>query len=588
MKIPIGKHDGESIAFDLDALLTTRLLIQANSGAGKSWLLRVLMEQLFGHVQVIAIDPEGEFATLREKFDYALVGAGGEIPADVRIAADVAEKLLELRISAVCDLYEMKAADRHAWVARFLSALVDAPKKLWHPVIVVVDEAHMFAPEKSAGESEASGPMIDLCTRGRKRGFCPVWATQRLANVNKQATAMLLNRLVGGTFEDVDIKRALELLSVAPEDKRDFSRSLKTLEPGFFYAFGRAVAKERTLFRVGPVQTSHPQPGSSKHAQGPPPAPDKIKAVLAQLAEIPREAEEKARTIADLKKQVVSLKNDLAAARRSQQSAAPADPGTIDRAISKAVTARDREWRESIRSVQSASMESAKLTRRLGAIWQDVKIGEPPPVAKVLAAGAAAPSTDIPPRNIPAVHIPARQEREPRRSAESNGNVSSAQHRILTAIAEWEALGRRQIAKTTLAVMAGVSSTSSGYANNLGALRSAGYIDYPQGGFVALTDKGRNEVPAADPPGSPAEMLDRCKRQVSGSQARILEVLASRYPDLLAKGALADLAGASSTSSGFANNLGSLRTAGMIDYPQPGMVRIESWIMLADGGAGYA
>ena len=69
MKITIGKdHRGRKVSIDIDVLLTTRLLITANSGAGKSWLLRVIIEQLFGHVQIIAIDPEGEFATLREKY----------------------------------------------------------------------------------------------------------------------------------------------------------------------------------------------------------------------------------------------------------------------------------------------------------------------------------------------------------------------------------------------------------------------------------------------------------------------------------------------------------------------------------------
>lgn len=78
-KIVIGTK-GEH--FDLDVLLPTRLLIQANSGGGKSYLIRRMVEQLFGHVQVIIIDPEGEFATLREQYDFVLVGRGGETPAD--------------------------------------------------------------------------------------------------------------------------------------------------------------------------------------------------------------------------------------------------------------------------------------------------------------------------------------------------------------------------------------------------------------------------------------------------------------------------------------------------------------------------
>src|ERR1700752_4369200 len=103
MKIAMGKTaHGKPVAFDLQTLLVTRLLLQANSGAGKSWALRRLMEQLAGHVQTIAIDPEGEFSTLREKFPYALIGKGGDAPALPRTAALTAERLLELKASAVC------------------------------------------------------------------------------------------------------------------------------------------------------------------------------------------------------------------------------------------------------------------------------------------------------------------------------------------------------------------------------------------------------------------------------------------------------------------------------------------------------
>src|SRR6266404_9626574 len=175
MKIILGKVGTKAAHLDLDALLRGRLLIQANSGKGKSWLLRRIAEELFGKVQVIIIDPEGEFATLREKFGYVLVGKGGETPADPRSAALVAHKLLELRASAICDIYEMKHQQRHAWVRTFLEAMIDIPKTLWgRQVVVIIDEAHMFCPEKGKGESEAYGAMVDLCTRGRKRGYCAV------------------------------------------------------------------------------------------------------------------------------------------------------------------------------------------------------------------------------------------------------------------------------------------------------------------------------------------------------------------------------------------------------------------------------
>lgn len=63
-EIVIGKSGKKSIAINLPILIRSKLLVQANSGGGKSWLLRRLAEQMFGKVPIILIDPEGEFATL--------------------------------------------------------------------------------------------------------------------------------------------------------------------------------------------------------------------------------------------------------------------------------------------------------------------------------------------------------------------------------------------------------------------------------------------------------------------------------------------------------------------------------------------
>jgi hypothetical protein len=62
---------------DLPRLIESKLLVRANSGGGKSWALRRILEQSHGKVQHIILDSEGEFGTLREKFDYVLAGKGG-------------------------------------------------------------------------------------------------------------------------------------------------------------------------------------------------------------------------------------------------------------------------------------------------------------------------------------------------------------------------------------------------------------------------------------------------------------------------------------------------------------------------------
>jgi DNA helicase HerA-like ATPase len=188
--------DAGVVRCDLDVLVDTRMLIQANSGGGKSYTVRRVLEQTHGRVQQLVIDPEGEFASLRERFDYVHAAAsGGDTAAHPRSAALLAERLLELNASAILDLYELSRPDRVRFVRLFLEALIEAPKRLWHPVIVVVDEAHTFCPESEKAES--ANAVIELASRGRKRGYCAVLATQRIQKLNKDAAADLNNKLIG-------------------------------------------------------------------------------------------------------------------------------------------------------------------------------------------------------------------------------------------------------------------------------------------------------------------------------------------------------------------------------------------------------
>jgi hypothetical protein len=298
---------GPGLTCDADRLVASRLLIQANSGGGKTRTLRRLLEQSHGRLQHLVIDPEGEYHTLREQFDYVLAApSGGDTVAHPRTAAMLAERLLQLNVSAILDIYELNPDHRVLFVQRFLDALVNAPRELWHPALIVLDEAHVYAPE---GKENASTTAVKaLASRGRKRGFCLVPATQRLAKLSKDVAAECNNKLIGRCTLDVDIKRAAEELGFSTNEQR---LSLRHLEPGQFYAYGPAFdVKAPVLVMVGAIKTSHPEPGQKA---APVPAPtDKVKKVLQQLADLPAEAEEREKTVAQLKAENQALKREVA------------------------------------------------------------------------------------------------------------------------------------------------------------------------------------------------------------------------------------------------------------------------------------
>jgi hypothetical protein len=187
--------DDGKLECDLPALVDTRLLIQANSGGGKSWLLRLVAER--AGIQTIVLDHEGEFASLREAVDMLLVGASGELPADPRHAALLARRLIEYKVSAVIDLYELKLGERRQFVKLFLDSLIHLPRELWRPTLVILDEAHIYCPERGSGDAESTEAVISLMSQGPKRGYAGIIATQRLSKLHKDAAAEANNVIIG-------------------------------------------------------------------------------------------------------------------------------------------------------------------------------------------------------------------------------------------------------------------------------------------------------------------------------------------------------------------------------------------------------
>lgn len=309
---------GDRAALNLPVLIRTRLLVQANSGGGKSYLLRRLLEQTHGKVQQLVIDVEGEFASLREKFDYVLAAKEGDTPADPRAAALLAERLLTLKVSAIMDLYELKHDSRLVFVQTFLDALVNAPKALWHPVLIIIDEAHIFCPQQGRKESPSAASVIDICTRGRKRGFCAVLATQRLSKLHKDAAAECNNVLIGRTSLDVDMDRSAEMLGFKTQEQR---LSLRDLKPGEFFAYGPALSSNVTHVTVGPVITTHPKGGRTRLKHVPKPTRS-IRKLLPKLADLPAESEQREQTTRQLKAELLDAKRRIQTLEHDAERAA--------------------------------------------------------------------------------------------------------------------------------------------------------------------------------------------------------------------------------------------------------------------------
>ena len=550
-QITIGKSGNHNICLDLDIFLRTRLLITSNSGGGKSFTIRRLAEQLFGKIQVILIVPEGEFNTLREKYGYVLVGKGGETPADPRSAAMLAEKLLELKASAVCDLYEMKSLDRHRWVRLFLDSMIDAPKRLWHPVVVILDEAHVVCPEKGTGESEASEAVIALTTRGRKRGFACCLATQRLSKLRKDAAAELLNILVGPTFMDTDRERAADALGVARSDRQAFFNEIKVLKPGHFYGLGRAIALERTLVAIGPIQTTHPEPGSSKHSAEPPPPPEKVKALLPKLADLPKAAEEQAKTVAELKQEVRSLRGQLRAQpiKTETRETKVIDHAAVGRAVAKRDAVYDRQMRKLVSGLMTIAHTAESLATKTTLV----------PVEIIPVEMRAEP---LEMKRLSSANIERGKQAVRRLAAKAaalNGeeSIGKCETSILATLAQH---GECDMGR--LALLSGYRK-SGGFKNSISRLRTLGYLDGANTGIMQITEAGL-KVEAFDSLPIGRELFEYWLNspRMGVCEREIMKMLDGRRNGSTME-EIADNTGYA-LSGGFKNSLSKLRTAGVI------------------------
>jgi hypothetical protein len=258
-------------------------------------------------VQQLVLDPEGEYHTLRERFDYILAAPkGGDTVAHPKTAKLLAERLLQLGVSAILDIYELNPDHRQAFVRHFLQALVDAPRELWHPTLVILDEAHVYAPEGKESDEHRGGegdgvaraearvlpgagdPAPGEALEGRRRG------------VQQQADWPLHPRRrhqAGGRGARVHDRTSRSSAC----GSSSLGSSTRTAP--------RSTSTEPRLVKVGRIATTHPEPG--QQAAPVPPPTEKVKKVLQQLADLPAEAEAREKSLADLKAENASLKRQL-------------------------------------------------------------------------------------------------------------------------------------------------------------------------------------------------------------------------------------------------------------------------------------
>lgn len=563
-------------------VVTEPVGIYANRGYGKTYAAVKLVEQLYGAgLPSIILDIKGDFWGLRsdrtgKKPGLPFIIFGGDhadVPLEESPAAAqrIAWFLAERGLPAIIDLSYLSKTKARTWAMNFAEALYDAKRKHRTPLMLVVDEADILIPQRLAAElMRLLGAMEDIAKRGRARGLGLIVISQRVADVNKSVTDLLTTLLLGNTTGARQRKALNDWIDDHARDDaeiRTVIASLSTLEAGQFWVWSPTFLKILERVDVARIDTfdsyATPEPGQVLQL------PKTIAAVdLDSLTAELTASIEKAREDdpAELRARIRRLEMELDATRGSvaRLEKMPAET-TIEYVDVPVLTGPEQQMLEDL---------AAQWDQMTGVVADSVHL------IRVALERAAHPPVATPPSPAPVpapgrpVPRPIREDGDRRPDAGTGDvRVPDAQKALLNGLAWYESAGFATVTRQQLAGVLGQSAGGGAFSNKLGALRSAGLIDYPFSGGIALTDAGRAHAIVPNRALTSKALQEKVLDSLPGALRLFLEALIRAYPYPMTRAELGQAVGQAPEGGAFSNKLGRLRTLGWIVYPATGQVR---------------
>ncbi|WAI00707.1 ATP-binding protein [Methanogenium organophilum] len=248
MDIIVGKANGRDFGINAQELVTGRTCIIAQSGAGKSWTIAVLCEQLCRyHIGFCLIDTEGEYFSLKDRFDLTWIGADDECDYDIERVEGLKEIIRDSINTGIPVIYDVSEVEMTEKVSRLADILYDLATEERKPYLMIVEEADKFIPQSR----DSIKKIEEISRRGRKRGLGLMVATQRPAIVTKNVLSQCNNQIIGKLSIENDLK-AVDLFFGSKREVEELS----SLNPGDFYIMG-GLTREKTRMRFGKRETKH-------------------------------------------------------------------------------------------------------------------------------------------------------------------------------------------------------------------------------------------------------------------------------------------------------------------------------------------
>jgi Helicase HerA, central domain len=541
-----------SLILPIDAVVTEKQAWLGISGSGKTYGVGKCVEELLeARAQVVIVDTVGNWYGLRLAADGKregipipiLGGERGDVPLDPLHGKLVAETVALTKASMIVDVSDFTDGELRRFVTAFASELLHLKKRNKSPVVIVWEECQDIVPQiqAHAGGREAAvvvGAVQRLIKRGRNYGIGTILISQRAAAVNKD----VLNQC--GTlfcFRQVAVhdRKAIENWIVSKSlNVKELVAELPELPTGTCFCWSPEWLKVLQKVRIGKKRTfdstKTPEFGGTVEA--------------GKLAEV--DLEKFKRTMGDAIERAKAddpkaLRARIAELERQAKAKAPAPAPVpkapkVQRVEVPVLLAADRKLiTRASDHAEAACAKAAELAKAVSIL--SARIGracsEVPPGSPRLSPGPAGTGQC--------------QNCAKRGPTYRCGNCTWPNARAHDARAH------------------GYEVTAGGTPTTWNRMRAGLTNGTPIAGAA----------PKAPPSRTTAKGVPPARQKILNGLAFVEQVLGSSDAD---RDQLAFLSEQSPSSSSYANHLGALRSANLIDYPSNGRVA------LTEGGRGIA
>jgi hypothetical protein len=542
--------------------VTQTFAILAMRGVGKTHTASVLAEEFCdARLPFAVLDPTGAWWGLRASADgkgegYPVTILGGDhadAPLEETAGKVVADMVVEEPRPLVLDLSRLSKGAMRRFVADFAERLYEKNRD---PLHLIIDEADAFAPQRPRpDEMRMLGAIDEIVRRGRIRGLGCTLVTQRSAVLNKDVLTQTEVLIILRTAHPRDRAPVLEWMKVhaTPEQLRDVESSLAKLpkgdawimSAGWLDLFARTHIRARKTFN----SSATPKPGERRIQ---PAAFAKIDPKILQERLSSAIERAKAEDPRELRRRIAVLEGEL---RKAKVVPAVVHPGPEEIARIRFSTVRELIERldPQVDRLRDHAEGIGNILRFFSAFKVESKLAAASPLKH---PGQFAEKSKLPERPIP---LEKHRAPEGQRVFTSTSLGESGLKRMLIALAQRNGLTARQ-----LGLRAGLSSKSGTFSTYLGRARSSGWINGSRE-RIEITEAGRAAIGSHDPLPEGRDLLEYWLGQLGNSgAARMLRVLADRYPRATAAEELGEAAELSASSGTFSTYLGRLRTLELV------------------------